>query len=102
MSTEDIIAQMKSWEQAHEERKKQFWATEYPTMSFENKIIYWRKDVFNAMQFQEEQGRDPYSAFTKDWMDYHLSVEPDFEKILAEITTRLSLNPSKVKNAIKS
>jgi hypothetical protein len=102
MSQEEILQQMKAWESTHEARQKKFWSEEYPQMSLENKIIYWRKDVFNAMQFQEENERDPYSAFSKDWMDYHRSVEPEFDKILPEIVKRLSLNEGKVKaNIVK-
>jgi hypothetical protein len=71
-------------------------------MSLENKIIYWRKDVFNAMQFQTEQGADPYSAFNKDWMDYHLALEPDFKRILPEIVKRLSLDASVLNDRIQS
>lgn len=97
---DDILAQMKAWEKAHEARKEIFWKEEYPKMDFENKIIYWRKDVFNAMQFQEEQARDPYTAFSKDWMDYHRSIEPDFDKILEEIVKRLSLNKDIVQQRI--
>jgi hypothetical protein len=97
---QDILQQMKAWENAHEARQKKFWAEIYPKMSLEDKIIYWRKDVFNAMQFQEESERDPYSAFSKDWMDYHRSVEPDFDKILPEIVKRLSLNEAKIKALI--
>jgi hypothetical protein len=97
MTQEEMIQQMKAWENSHETRQKKFWAEDYPKMSFEDKIIYWRKDVFNAMQFQEDNQRDPYSAFSKDWMDYHRSVEPDFDKILPEIVQRLSLNATIVK-----
>lgn len=101
MNIDEIKAQMKAWENAHEIRQKQFWSDVYPKMSLEDKIIYWRKDVFNAMQFREEQGEDPYLAFNQDWLEYHRSVEPEFDKILPEIVKKLSLNDSKVKAAIK-
>lgn len=94
---QDILEQMKAWEKAHEARQKQFWEEAYPKMSFEDKIIYWRKDVFNAMQFQEENGNDPYLAFSQDWLEYHRAIEPDFDRILPEIVKRLSLDNNKVK-----
>ena len=92
MTEKEMQDIMKSWEKTHENRQKAFWNIEYPAMSLENKIIYWRKDVFNAMQFQTEQGGDPYTAFNKDWMDYHVALEPDFKKILPEIAKRLGLD----------
>ena len=98
---EDILQQMKSWENTHQERQKKFWREVYPAMKFEDKVIYWRKDVFQAMQFQEESGKDPYSCFSKDWLDYHLSVEPDFLKILDDIVEKLSLKSEQVKSRIK-
>ena len=36
---DDILAQMKAWEKAHEARKEIFWKEEYPKMDFENKMI---------------------------------------------------------------
>ncbi len=102
MTDQEMFDQMKNWEKTHEDRQRKFWNEEYPAMSVENKIIYWRKDVFNAMQFQTEQGADPYNAFSKDWMDYHRSVEPDFDKILPEIVIRLSLNAKTLQARIKS
>jgi hypothetical protein len=101
MTDKEMQDIMKSWEKTHEDRQKKFWSEEYPAMSFENKIIYWRKDVFNAMQFQTEQSGDPYSAFNKDWMDYHLAQEPDFKKILPEIVKRLSLDTSILNERLK-
>lgn len=99
---DEILKQMKSWENAHQERQKKFWQEIYPAMNFDDKVIYWRKDVFQAMQFQEESGKDPYSTFSKDWLDYHLSVEPDFMKILHVIVEKLSLKSDLVNARINA
>ena len=99
---DEIFKQMKDWENAHRDRQKKFREEVYPAMSFDDKLIFWRKEVFQAMQFQEESGKDPYEAFSKDWLDYHLSIEPDFMKILDTIVQKLSLKADLVKSRFKT
>lgn len=99
---DDILKQMKDWEDAHRERQRKFWEEVYPSMTLEEKVIYWRKDVFQAMQFQEESGKNPYDAFSSDWLDYHLSIEPDFMKILEAVVQKLSLKADLVNSRIKT
>lgn len=99
---DDILKQMKDWEETHRLRQRKFWEEVYPAMTFDEKVIYWRKDVYNAMQFKEESGKNPYEAFSADWLDYHLSIEPDFMKILDEVVQKLSLKADLVRTKIKA
>jgi hypothetical protein len=91
MTEQEMRQAMQQWQKKHEDRSRQFWEEAYPTMTFENKVIYWRKEVFNNMEWQGENNGDPYKAFTKEWLDNHRALEPAFDQILKEVVERLGL-----------
>ena len=80
---ENIYEKMARWSEEKEEHDQHFWEMVYPKMTWDNKRIWWRKDVFNAMQ------RYGIGHFPNEWIAERKGKEPLFEVLLEEILERL-------------
>jgi hypothetical protein len=81
---EDIYEKMNRWAEEKKAIDEHFWAVSYPTMNWENKMIWWRKDIFNAMQkFGAEN-------IPQEWIAERKAKEPLFEVLMEEVMKKLS------------
>jgi hypothetical protein len=81
---EDIYEKMSQWGEDKQKYDAHFWATVYPKMDKESKLIWWRKDVFNAM--------NKYSTneIPEEWIAERSLKDPDFQTLMKEIIVKLS------------
>ena len=81
---ENIYEKMSQWGEDKKEYDTNFWTNVYPKMDKESKLIWWRKDVFNAM--------NKYGAteIPSDWILERTAKEPDFQSLMQEIIIKLS------------
>jgi hypothetical protein len=84
MNTEDIYEKMKRWNDEKKANDEYFWQVAYPKMDEASKLVYWRKDVFNALQ---AYGKDNIPT---DWLAARLEKDADFESIMKKIIVILS------------
>lgn len=81
---ENIYEKMLRWSEEKQEYDTHFWTVVYPKMDRQSKLIWWRKDVFNAMN------RYGANEIPEDWIAERTIKEPDFQALMKEIIIKLS------------
>ena len=69
--------------------EENFWSEEYPNKSREEKVIYWLASTHKGMRMQGETGQSEYTEFSPKWYERAKSVEPHFDEIFKEVTSKL-------------
>jgi hypothetical protein len=80
---EYIYEKMSRWAAEKADYDEHFWKVAYPSMDVESKMVFWRKDVFNAVQ-QYGAADIPTAWFTE-----RLQKEPEFHDIFKRVMEKL-------------